>query len=190
MRPDDDGRAADAAAQALARGANWVAVSGDRQPAWLTARTPRRRRQVRVVTDPSLEALESLRADPDLRLVCVRLSLDDRSCASQVLPYCAEHGVEVVARTSIPRDVPHDLDEALRAVMLRHGNARHTVALAWALVWAPIIAVATPVVRPGDVDEALNAAQLKLTSTDLDDIASALDVTAFGTGPTRPVAHA
>lgn len=215
---DEDGHTADAVALALARGANWLAVLGSRRPAYLEAIPPgvtpillaasnleqgaeppqetcvgdtlHPRWVAPMVTDGTPAMLDEQLEHRELRLVSVRLSLADRDCASQVLPYCAKRGVDVLARTSLPPDVPHQLDEALRVVMLRHGNARHTVALAWTLAWAPVIAVATRLVREDDVDEALNAAQLKLTSADLDEIATALEGSAFGTGPTRPVVHA
>lgn len=143
-----------------------------------------------MVTDTTPAAVQARLTQGEPRLIGVHLSLADRDCANQVLPYCAERGVEVLARTSLPHQLPPRLDDALRAVMLRHGNARRTVGLAWALAWTPVLAVATRVSRPAELEETLNAAQLKLTGRDLDDIAHALELTGYGTGPTRPAVHA
>lgn len=143
-----------------------------------------------AVSDPSLESLHRCQDAADVNLVQVRLSLMDRAAAAEVLPECVSNGIEVLARTEPPADAGDRLASALSSVELRHGNLRTTAALAWALAWPGVFAAATAIANAEAAPALLDAAQLKLTAADLDDIAEALSEDRIGVGPVRPGVHA
>lgn len=75
------------------------------------------------------------------------------------------------------------LRDALRPVARRHGTSVSSVAIAWTLSWPGVTAAIVGARSPEQVDGWINAANLKLTNADLNEIARAIQRTGAGTGP-------
>jgi len=78
------------------------------------------------------------------------------------------------------------LADALRPIAQRHGATVAAVAVAWTLAWPGVTGAIVGARSPDQVDGWIGAASLKLTDTDLDDVATAIKRTGAGTGPVRP----
>jgi aryl-alcohol dehydrogenase-like predicted oxidoreductase len=82
------------------------------------------------------------------------------------------------------------LRDALRSVASRHGVSVAAVAVAWTLSWPGVSGAIVGARSPQQVDGWIAAGNLTLEPADLDEIASALERTQAGTGPTHPVGAA
>jgi aryl-alcohol dehydrogenase-like predicted oxidoreductase len=78
------------------------------------------------------------------------------------------------------------LRDALRPIARRHGTSISCVAVAWTLSWPGVTAAIVGARSPEQVDGWINAANLRLTQTDLDELALAIQQTGAGTGPATP----
>ncbi|MEW2181564.1 aldo/keto reductase [Streptomyces sp. NPDC005406] len=78
------------------------------------------------------------------------------------------------------------LAEALRPVAARHGATVAETALAWVLAWPGITGAIVGTRTPAQVDGWAGAGSVRLTPTDLDEIAVAITSSGAGTGPVRP----
>ena len=78
------------------------------------------------------------------------------------------------------------LADALKPVAERHGVPVPAVAVAWTLAWPGVTGAIVGARRPGQVDGWLPAAQLRLTDTDLGEIADAITRSGAGDGPAKP----
>lgn len=78
------------------------------------------------------------------------------------------------------------LRDALGPIARRHDVSVHDVAIAWTLAWPGVTGAIVGARSPEQVDGWIRAANLKLGSDDLDEIASALGRTGAGSGPVRP----
>lgn len=78
------------------------------------------------------------------------------------------------------------LRDALRPIAKRHGVSVNDVAIAWTLAWPGVTGAIAGARSPEQVDGWIRAANLKLSSTDLDEIVSAIGRTGAGSGPLRP----
>jgi aryl-alcohol dehydrogenase-like predicted oxidoreductase len=78
------------------------------------------------------------------------------------------------------------LVEALRPLADRHRTSLGAVAVAWTLAWPGVTGAIVGAREPSQVDGWLEAASLRLTDADLDEVASALERTGAGSGPSRP----
>jgi aryl-alcohol dehydrogenase-like predicted oxidoreductase len=78
------------------------------------------------------------------------------------------------------------LRDALRPIALRYGTSVSSVAIAWALSWRGVTAAIVGARSPEQVDGWIDAANLKLTPGDLDEIATAIQRTGAGRGPSIP----
>jgi aryl-alcohol dehydrogenase-like predicted oxidoreductase len=78
------------------------------------------------------------------------------------------------------------LAAALPAIAERHGTTVAAVAVAWTLAWPGVTGAIVGARRPSQIDGWLPAARLKLTDTDLDEVAAAIERTGAGGGPARP----
>ncbi len=79
-----------------------------------------------------------------------------------------------------------DLAKALQPIAGRHGTSIAAVAVAWTLAWPGVTGAIVGARSPAQVDGWVDAAGLKLTDTDLDDVAAAIRRTGAGAGPLRP----
>lgn len=78
------------------------------------------------------------------------------------------------------------LRDALQPIARRHGSSVGAVAVAWTLAWPGVTAAIVGARSPEQVDGWLAAGSLELTAAELDEIASAIQRTGAGSGPTRP----
>jgi aryl-alcohol dehydrogenase-like predicted oxidoreductase len=78
------------------------------------------------------------------------------------------------------------LRDALRPIAGRHQASISAVAIAWTLAWPGMTGAIVGARSPGQVDGWIGAAQLSLTSQDLDEIKAAIGRTAAGSGPASP----
>jgi aryl-alcohol dehydrogenase-like predicted oxidoreductase len=78
------------------------------------------------------------------------------------------------------------LRDALRPVAERHRTSVSSVAIAWTLAWPGVSGAIVGARSPEQVDGWVDAAALRLTEADLDEIARALERTGAGRGPNRP----
>jgi aryl-alcohol dehydrogenase-like predicted oxidoreductase len=78
------------------------------------------------------------------------------------------------------------LRDALKPIALRHDTSVAAVAIAWTLLWPGVTGAIVGARSPVQVDGWIDAATLKLTPVDLDEIALAIERTGAGSGPTRP----
>lgn len=78
------------------------------------------------------------------------------------------------------------LRDALIPVARRHNTTVSSVAIAWTLAWSGVTGAIVGARSAKQVDGWIDAARLILTGTDLDEIASAIERTGAGQGPTRP----
>jgi aryl-alcohol dehydrogenase-like predicted oxidoreductase len=82
------------------------------------------------------------------------------------------------------------LRDALRPIAKRHSVSVSAVAIAWTLAWPGVTGAIVGARTPAQVDGWIQAASLKLSVADLQEIASALERTKAGAGPTHPTAVA
>jgi aryl-alcohol dehydrogenase-like predicted oxidoreductase len=80
------------------------------------------------------------------------------------------------------------LRDALKPVAARHNATVAAVAVAWTLAWPGVTGAIVGARSPAQIDGWIGAANLDLTSADVDDIASAIENLGVGSGPTRPPA--
>jgi aryl-alcohol dehydrogenase-like predicted oxidoreductase len=78
------------------------------------------------------------------------------------------------------------LAAALVPIAQRHGVTPAAVAVAWVLAWPGVTGAIVGARRPGQVDDWLPAASLRLTAADLDEITQAIKRTGAGRGPAGP----
>jgi aryl-alcohol dehydrogenase-like predicted oxidoreductase len=78
------------------------------------------------------------------------------------------------------------LRDALRPIAKRYGTTVSAVAVAWTLAWPGVTGAIVGARSPQQVDGWIGAATLKLTSSDLEEIADAITRTGAGEGPTIP----
>jgi aryl-alcohol dehydrogenase-like predicted oxidoreductase len=78
------------------------------------------------------------------------------------------------------------LRDALRPIARRHGTSVSSVAIAWTLSWPGVTAAIVGARSPEQVEGWIDAANLELTSEDLEQIATAIDWTGAGSGPSLP----
>ena len=78
------------------------------------------------------------------------------------------------------------LRDALRPIAGRHQASISAVAIAWTLAWPGMTGAIVGARSPEQVDGWIGAAQLSLTSQDLDEIKAAIGRTAAGSGPASP----
>jgi aryl-alcohol dehydrogenase-like predicted oxidoreductase len=78
------------------------------------------------------------------------------------------------------------LRDALIPIARRHNTTVSAVAIAWTLLWPGVTGAIVGARSAEQVDGWIGAATLSLTSEDLDDIATAVERTGAGSGPTRP----
>ncbi|MTJ83712.1 MAG: aldo/keto reductase [Telmatospirillum sp.] len=78
------------------------------------------------------------------------------------------------------------LADALRPIAGRHGVSPGAVAIAWTLSWPGVTGAIVGARDPRQVDGWITAAGLSLSDSDLRAIASAIDASGAGTGPSRP----
>jgi aryl-alcohol dehydrogenase-like predicted oxidoreductase len=80
------------------------------------------------------------------------------------------------------------LRDALRPIAKRHGTTVSAVAVAWVIAWPGVTGAIVGARSAEQVDGWIAAAELKLTSEDLEEIAEAIQRTGAGSGPTMPQA--
>jgi aryl-alcohol dehydrogenase-like predicted oxidoreductase len=78
------------------------------------------------------------------------------------------------------------LRDSLRPIAERHHTSVSSVALAWVLAWPGVTGAIVGARNPNQVQGWIDAAGVKLTAQDLDEVASALRRTNAGTGPLMP----
>lgn len=78
------------------------------------------------------------------------------------------------------------LADALRPLAERHRTSPAAVAVAWTLAWPGVTAAIVGGRNPAQVDGWIDAANLTLTSTDIEEIARAIERTGAGNGPVMP----
>jgi aryl-alcohol dehydrogenase-like predicted oxidoreductase len=78
------------------------------------------------------------------------------------------------------------LRDALRPTARRHGTTVSAVAVAWPLSWLGVTGAIVGARSPEQIDGWISAANLVLTSADLDEISRAIGMSQAGTGPSEP----
>jgi len=78
------------------------------------------------------------------------------------------------------------LRDALKPIAKRHDTSVSSVAIAWVLSWPGVTAAIVGARSAEQVDGWIHAGNIKLTQSDLDEIASAIERTGAGTGPAEP----
>ncbi len=78
------------------------------------------------------------------------------------------------------------LRDALKPIAQRHRTSVSSVAIAWALSWPGVTGAIVGARSPEQVDGWIDAGNLNLTSSDLAEIARAINRTHAGTGPSAP----
>jgi aryl-alcohol dehydrogenase-like predicted oxidoreductase len=78
------------------------------------------------------------------------------------------------------------LRDALKPIAKRHGTTVSSVAIAWVLAWPGVTGAIVGARSAAQVDGWIDAAALTLSSSDLEEIAVAIERTGAGQGPTRP----
>jgi aryl-alcohol dehydrogenase-like predicted oxidoreductase len=81
------------------------------------------------------------------------------------------------------------LRDALRPIARRHHTSVSPVAIAWTLSWPGVTAAIVGARSPEQVNGWITAATLKLSQADCDEIASAIERTGAGSGPSTPRPH-
>jgi aryl-alcohol dehydrogenase-like predicted oxidoreductase len=79
------------------------------------------------------------------------------------------------------------LRDALRPIAKRHNTTVPCIAIAWTLAWPGVTAAIVGARTPEQVDGWIGASLVELQSTDLDEIAAAIERTKAGVGPTHPL---
>jgi aryl-alcohol dehydrogenase-like predicted oxidoreductase len=75
---------------------------------------------------------------------------------------------------------------AIQPIAARHGTSVASVAVAWTLAWPPVTAAIVGARSQAQVDGWLDAATLRLSPEDLQEIAAAIAATGAGGGPIYP----
>jgi aryl-alcohol dehydrogenase-like predicted oxidoreductase len=78
------------------------------------------------------------------------------------------------------------LRDALRPVAERHGTNVAGIAIAWTLAWTGVTGAIVGARTPEQVDGWIDAGSIELTRGDLEEIASIVEKTGAGSGPTQP----
>ena len=78
------------------------------------------------------------------------------------------------------------LRDALRPIAQRHGTSVSGIAIAWTLAWPGVSGAIVGARTPQQVDGWIEAAAIKLTEQDLDEIWAAIRHSNAGTGPGQP----
>ena len=78
------------------------------------------------------------------------------------------------------------LRDALRPIAQQHAVSVSSVAIAWTLAWPGVTGAIVGARTPAQVDGWIQAASLQLTTTDLQEIVSAVERTKAGSGPSQP----
>ncbi|HME23389.1 MAG TPA: aldo/keto reductase [Acetobacteraceae bacterium] len=78
------------------------------------------------------------------------------------------------------------LADGLTRVAQRHAVSTAAIAIAWTLAWPGVTAAIVGARTPAQVDGWIDAPAVRLTDTDLDEIAWTIEGTGAGAGPTRP----
>jgi aryl-alcohol dehydrogenase-like predicted oxidoreductase len=78
------------------------------------------------------------------------------------------------------------LRDALKPIARRHNTTVSAIAVSWTLAWPGVTGAIVGARSPSQIDGWIDAAELTLSSGDLDEIAGAIDKIGVGTGPTRP----
>jgi len=78
------------------------------------------------------------------------------------------------------------LRDALRPIAARRGKTVEEVAVAWTLSWQGVTGAIVGARSPEQVDDWIGAAHLTLSGEELQEIASAIERTGAGAGPSRP----
>jgi aryl-alcohol dehydrogenase-like predicted oxidoreductase len=78
------------------------------------------------------------------------------------------------------------LAAALVPIAERHGASVGAIAVAWTLAWPGVTGAIVGARRPSQIDGWLPAASRELSEADLKEVASAIERTGAGAGPTRP----
>ena len=76
--------------------------------------------------------------------------------------------------------------EAMRGVAKRYGTSVAAVAVAWTLAWPGVTGAIVGARNAGQVDGWFDAATLSLTPADMAEIATAIERSGAGSGPSRP----
>jgi aryl-alcohol dehydrogenase-like predicted oxidoreductase len=82
------------------------------------------------------------------------------------------------------------LRDALIPIARRYNTTVSSVAIAWTLMWPGVTGAIVGARSEEQVDGWIGAATLTLTTTDLEEIALAIERTGAGSGPTRPAVFA
>jgi aryl-alcohol dehydrogenase-like predicted oxidoreductase len=75
---------------------------------------------------------------------------------------------------------------AMQPIAARHGTSVASVALAWTLAWPAVTAAIVGARSPAQVDGWFDAATLRLTPEDFQDVAAAIAAAGAGSGPIHP----
>jgi aryl-alcohol dehydrogenase-like predicted oxidoreductase len=111
--------------------------------------------------------------------------LTDRFSAERVASLAADDWRRRSAEFQTPRlERNIALRDALRPIAARHRTTVSAVAIAWTLAWPGVTGAIVGARSPEQVDGWIDAAALRLTDEDLDEIAGALERTGAGRGPT------
>jgi aryl-alcohol dehydrogenase-like predicted oxidoreductase len=111
--------------------------------------------------------------------------LTDRFSAERVASLAADDWRRRSAEFQTPRlERNIALRDALRPIAARHRTSVSSVAIAWTLAWPGVTGAIVGARSPEQVDGWIDAAALRLTDEDLDEIAGALERTGAGRGPT------
>lgn len=76
--------------------------------------------------------------------------------------------------------------EALKPIAERHGTTAAAVAVAWTLAWPGVTGAIVGARNAGQVDGWIEAGTLELTDSDMAEIATAVERSGAGSGPTMP----
>ena len=79
-----------------------------------------------------------------------------------------------------------ELRDSLLPIAQRHGTSISSIAIAWTLAWPGMTGAIVGARNARQVDGWIDAAQVELTSQDLDEIEGAIRKTQAGRGPLRP----
>ena len=74
----------------------------------------------------------------------------------------------------------------MQPIAARHGTSVASVALAWTLAWPAVTAAIVGARSPAQVDGWFDAATLRLTPEDFQDVAAAIAAAGAGSGPIHP----
>jgi aryl-alcohol dehydrogenase-like predicted oxidoreductase len=78
------------------------------------------------------------------------------------------------------------LRDGLRSIAKRHGTSVSCIAIAWTLTWPGVSGAIVGARSPKQVEGWIDAASIRLSEQDVDEIAAAISRTRAGQGPSRP----